>query len=479
LGGKLLTLSISGKPIFDPDGTFLGYRGVARDVTAEEVARRHIEHLANHDHLTGLANRAAFEHGLRSAIEAADAGMRRSSVLLLDLDNFKDINDTRGHSAGDAMLVEVAQRLKALVGPQALVARLGGDEFAVLLMESSEDEASRSVACGVIEALARPFSIGADTIQGGCSVGIVRIPDDGLTPTQIMGNADLALYEAKTAGRRRYRFFDAAMRLSVDARREVLDEFGRAIEAGELELYYQPQVRTVDRTIVGFEALMRWNHPQRGLLLPGAFRPALEDSRLAVRAGRWVAETAARQLRAWRDAGLPPVRMAINLSQAQFREDDLPGLVRGVMISHDIDPALIELEVTENILLDEVIDIAEPLKALAALGVSIALDDFGTGYASLSHLRRFPINRIKIDRQFVRDIGRRADGATIAQAIVALGTSLGLGVTAEGIETQEQELFLRLSGCDEVQGYFYARPMPADQATAYLRRPAEEFAIAG
>ena len=473
IAGKHITFSISGKPIYGPDNTFLGYRGVARDVTAEELARKRIEHLANHDHLTGLTNRANFEHGLNSAIEAASSSTRRSTVFLLDLDNFKDVNDSRGHSAGDEMLVKVAQRLKSAAGPKALVARLGGDEFAVLLPDTADDAAVARKAEAIIALIAEPYTIGDETITSSCSIGIAHIPDDGLTAGQVVGNADLALYEAKLAGRRRFRFFDAAMRRSVEAARETAAEFADAIERGQLEIYYQPQVRLADRATVAFEALLRWNHPQRGLLLPGAFKSALDDGPLAVAAGRWVIETAARQCRAWADMG-HPVRVAVNLSQAQFRDDDLPTLVEGVLRKHAVPRNLLELEVTENILLDEAVEVSEPLKALAALGVSIAFDDFGTGYASLSHLRCFPINRIKIDRQFVRDIGRRADGATISQAIVSLGRSLGLGVTAEGIESREQEMFLRLSGCDEVQGFLYGRPMPVDAATARLLRPASE-----
>lgn len=478
LGGKHLSISISGKPIFDPDRGFVGYRGVARDVTLEEVVRRRVEYLAHHDHLTGLSNRANFEHQLNTVIEAASTSARRATVFLLDLDKFKDVNDTRGHSAGDAMLIEVGRRLRDVAGPEALVARLGGDEFALLFPDTKDDTDAVRVAESIIAVVSEPCAIGPEHLQTGCSIGIAHIPDNEVTASHIVGNADLALYEAKLAGRRRFRFFDAAMRQSAESVREIATEFAAAIERGELELYYQPQIKLFDRSVVGFEALIRWNHPQRGLLLPAAFKSAIDDGRLSVAAGRWVIETATRQCRAWAESGTP-VRVAINLSQAQFRDDDLPALIEQVLSRHGVARKLIELEVTENILLDHVVDISEPLKALSSLGISIALDDFGTGYASLSHLRRFPIDRIKIDRQFVRDIGRRADGATISQAIVSLGKSLGLAVTAEGIESQEQELFLRLSGCDEVQGFFYGRPMPAHEATRYLQQPRSMRAVAG
>jgi EAL domain-containing protein (putative c-di-GMP-specific phosphodiesterase class I) len=290
-----------------------------------------------------------------------------------------------------------------------------------------------------------------------------------MTPSQVMANADLALYEAKNSGGRSHRFFESTMRAEVEARREVVEEFDGALQRGEIELFYQPQLRLSDKSVAGFEALIRWRHPTRGLLMPGTFIAALEDARLGALAGAFVLETAAAQARAWLDQGLPAVRIGVNLSPAQFRDETFPTTIAEVLARHRLNPRLFEIEVTENILLDEGADIRKMLAALHDLGVSIAFDDFGTGYASLSHLRRFPIQRIKIDREFVRDMDG-GGGATIAHAITSLGIALGMQVTAEGIETPEQELLLRLSGCHEVQGWLYSKALPADEAAAYLAR---------
>jgi diguanylate cyclase (GGDEF)-like protein/PAS domain S-box-containing protein len=467
-GDFAVTMSVSGKPIFGGDGTFLGYRGIGRDVTAEEVARRRIEHLATRDHLTGLANRGAFEAAVADAIAACETGYP-AALFLLDLDRFKEANDSLGHSAGDDILIEVARRLRGLRGGGLLAARIGGDEFALLVPAIVDVTEPDRIAEEIRTIFEAPINLGAHTVHSGASIGAFLIADSAMTPSQVMANADLALYEAKNSGGRSHRFFESTMRAEVEARREVVEEFDGALQRGEIELFYQPQLRLSDKSVAGFEALIRWRHPTRGLLMPGTFIAALEDARLGALAGAFVLETAAAQARAWLDQGLPAVRIGVNLSPAQFRDETFPTTIAEVLARHRLNPRLFEIEVTENILLDEGADIRKMLAALHDLGVSIAFDDFGTGYASLSHLRRFPIQRIKIDREFVRDMDG-GGGATIAHAITSLGIALGMQVTAEGIETPEQELLLRLSGCHEVQGWLYSKALPADEAAAYLAR---------
>lgn len=467
-GDFVLTMSISGKPIFGGDGTFLGYRGIGRDVTAEEVARRRIEHLATRDHLTGLANRSAFEAAVADAIADCETG-HSAALFLLDLDRFKEANDSLGHSAGDSILIEVARRLRSLRDGRLMAARVGGDEFALLVPSVVKETEPDLIADDIRALFEAPIDLGTHTIHSGASIGAFLITDPTATPSQVMANADLALYEAKNSGGRSHRFFESTMRAEVEARREIVAEFDGALQRGEIELFYQPQLRLSDKSVAGFEALIRWRHPTRGLLMPGTFIAALEDARLGRLAGAFVLETAATQARAWLDQGLPAVRIGVNLSPAQFRDENLATVVAEVLARHRLNPRLFEIEVTENVLLDGGSDISKILTALHDLGVSIAFDDFGTGYASLSHLRRFPIERIKIDRQFVRDMDG-GGGGTIAHAITSLGIALGMQVTAEGIETPEQELLLRLSGCHEVQGWLYSKALPADEAAAYLAR---------
>ena len=453
--------------VWQEDGT-KAFGAIVRDVTERKRTEAHLHHLAHHDSLTGLANREYLRRSLRRTAEEAARRDRPAALMLVGLDHFKDVNDTLGHAAGDAILIEVAGRLRRGVRERDLVARIGSDEFAVLLDGLESVDSAATIAAELIVVLGEPCAL-EQRVHTGASIGIVMCPRDGDTVDALMVNADLALYRAKKEGRGRYQFFDPNLRVEVEARRGLEGELRRAVAEEEFVLHYQPQVNVVDGRIVGVEALLRWNHPERGLLPPGAFLSVLEETSLAARAGTWVLRTACRQARAWLDSGLPPLRMGVNLSAAQFCTGDLAAHVERILVETSLPPERLELEITENIVLKHEMTIIEPLRRLRRLGVSVAFDDFGTGYASLSHLRHFPIDRIKIDRSFIGDIGKTGDGGAITRSVIGLGKSLGLQVIAEGIEELDQEGFLRLHKCDEAQGYMYGRPMPPHEIETILK----------
>ncbi|MBA5776207.1 EAL domain-containing protein [Stappia sp. F7233] len=473
--GAIRYTSISGRPVFSNEGTFLGYRGSSRDVTAEEVARREVEHLAHHDPLTGLANRATFESQLADQLLTWQETGVSATVLLLDLDHFKRTNDTIGHSGGDALLVEVARRLKECSSPAATIARIGGDEFAILEPSLSRNGAAREFASTIVQALSKPYDLG-ERIESGCSIGIAVLPDHGATPSQIMGNVDLALYDAKSAGRGRSSFFHPDMRREADRRHDIARELANAQTYGQFTLLYQPVVRLPNEDICGVEALLRWNHPVRGQLSPSAFLGVLETSRHAADIGYWVLERACMEAGSWLAGAGRDSRLAVNLFSAQLRDPALVSQVRAILDKTGFDGRQLELEITEDVFLNQADDLLDTLGGLKRLGISLALDDFGTGFASLSHLLQFPVDRIKIDRQFVHGLGRNVDYGKVTNALVKLALELGLKVTAEGIESEEQRNFLRLIGCNDVQGYYYAKPLPASQISTLLAEPGPRLA---
>lgn len=463
--GKERFHSISGRPVFGADGTFLGYRGTARDITDIETATRELEHLARHDPLTGLANRATFETRVTDAFRRWEETGEEATLFLLDLDHFKLVNDTFGHSSGDRLLMETARRLCAHAGPQATVARLGGDEFAILEPSLARDGAIAEYAAGLAQAISVPVG-GAHAHEGsecGCSMGIAVLPDHGGSFSQLMGNADLALYEAKSKGRGRFMVFDTTMRREADERNTLARELVDAVEQQQFQLLYQPVVRISDEAVIGAEALMRWNHPTRGMLPPGAFIAALDGSRQAADVGYWVLEEACRTAHPWVLASPNGFRLSVNLFSGQLRDPRLVNRVRSILERTGFDGRNLDLEVTENILLAPGGDVADTLRKLKLLGVAIVLDDFGTGYGSLNHLLQFPIDRIKVDRQFVRGLGEKVDYNTVTHAVVKLAVDLGLKVTAEGIETEEQKSFLALIGCNDLQGFHFSRPVAAER----------------
>ncbi|WP_348629360.1 EAL domain-containing protein [Methylobacterium sp. 17Sr1-1] len=421
------------------------------DVTEQRRAERRIAHMALHDALTGLPNRVLFHQRLA---EAAASGTSLG-LLMLDLDHFKLVNDTLGHPAGDALLREVAERLRACLGPDGLVARLGGDEFAIL--KDAGREALLALADRIIAALGRSFALEGQDVAIGVSIGIALAPEHGDDPDGLLRKADTALYAAKADGRRTRRLFEPAMDAALQGRRALERDLRAAVAAGALEVHYQPLVAAGSLAVTGCEALLRWRHPERGFVPPGEFIPVAEETGLIAPLGEWVLHQACREAAGWPEG----VRVAVNLSPAQFRTPDLVGTVARALSESRLDPARLELEITEQVLLEETEANLAVLHRLRGLGLRIAIDDFGTGYASLSYLRAFPFDEIKIDRSFTAALGREAAAAAIVQAVIGLGASLGITTLAEGVETEAQLAALRRSGCGEVQGFLFSRPVPA------------------
>ena len=432
-----------------------------RDISERRQRDACLHRLAHHDPLTGLANRVQFQGRLEETAGTPVA------VLLLDLDGFKGVNDSLGHGTGDTLLQALAIRLPAVLPEEAVVARLGGDEFAVLL-PGGDPLAAAGAARAVLDAFRKPFIVAGHLLPLGTSVGIALGPHHGRDADALIAAADLALYQAKGEGGRRYRLFEPTMRDQIAAREALHDELRRAIRAGEFELHYQPQVSMAEGRVLGAEALLRWRHPGRGLLAPAAFLPALETHALAAQLGWWILDEACRQNAVWRRAGLAPIRMGVNLFAAQFRAGTLAQAVEEALHRHGLPPDALELEITETIVLRHDDETLAPLRELHASGVGIAFDDFGTGYASLSTLKRFPLTRLKIDRGFVRDLLTDSDDEAIVRAVLAMGHSLGLEVIAEGVETAEQEALLLALGCQRGQGYRYGRALTPDAFAALL-----------
>ena len=448
----------------------IGMGAVIRDISERRQRDARLLRLANHDTLTGLCNRQRFETLIAEEISVG----RPATVMLLDLDGFKEVNDTLGHAVGDALLQTVAVRLPSALPDNAVVARIGGDEFGALLPELNDPLIARTTVNALLGAFKQPFEFGGHVFQLGASIGYAISPDHGQDPEELIASADFALYRAKDSGGRTSRMFSPEMRSESMARRVLQDELLRALQNDELVLHYQPQVHLEDGRIFGMEALIRWQHPERGLLMPGAFLPALESSALAMSIGSWVLNRSCAQLAEWRDAGINGIRMGVNLFSAQFRATTLADEVRDVLHRFALDPALLELEVTETIALYNDDQSEATIRALRDIGVRIAFDDFGTGYASLSSLKRFPLTTLKIDRSFVRELLTNPQDATIARAMIWMGSQLGLETIVEGIETAEQEAELLRYGAGSVQGYRYGRPMPAEAAAALMRAVAAE-----
>ncbi|MBR0800633.1 EAL domain-containing protein [Bradyrhizobium jicamae] len=434
------------------------------DVTEKRNSERKIAFLAHHDALTALANRVQLREHIERTVKDVDrAG--RAAILCLDLDNFKTVNDTLGHSVGDALLCAVAGRLQGLLGEGDLVSRTGGDEFAIVQTASEHAvEAAAALAPGIIEALSAPFEIGDHTVVIGASVGIAMAPDDGGDADQLLKNADMALYRAKGEGRGRFHFFEPEMDVKAQNRRLLELDLRKAIGAREFELFYQPIVNLADNRISGFEALLRWNHPTRGRVPPGEFIPVAEETGLITTIGEWVIRQACIDAKTWPS----DLRVAVNVSPVQFRAKGLALIVTSAVANAGLIPDRLELEITETVLMHDNEETLATLRQLQVLGVRISMDDFGTGYSSLSYLRSFPFDKIKIDQSFVRDLINNPDSIGIIRAIAGLGQSMGVTTTAEGVETQEQLDQMRNEGCTEVQGFFYSRPVPVSEVASLL-----------
>jgi diguanylate cyclase (GGDEF)-like protein/PAS domain S-box-containing protein len=456
-------IRISGEPVFDEGGNFRGYRGVGRDVTQTALAEQKVHELARFDSLTGLPNRNMFLGELDRALARARRNSESLAVCFIDLDRFKSINDTLGHGAGDELLVVMAARLQGVLRQSDLVARLGGDEFVVLLEGNAEAADLGTIAQKMLAAIAEPVVLDGCTFLVTGSLGLGRFPDDGHDAASLLKQADAAMYLAKERGKNNWQFYTAELADQAARQFALEGELRRAIERDELLLHFQPKVDIASGRMCSVEALVRWQHPVRGLVPPGEFIPLAEDRGLIVPIGRWVIQAACRQIRDWRVAGLVPPPVAINLSARQFAGDSLVDDLLSAMAHYGVAPSELQVELTESVLMTEPERASEVLQRLSTMGVHIAIDDFGTGYSSLSYLKRFPARTVKIDRAFIDGLPNDGNDAAITQAVIAMAHSLGLSVVAEGVESAEQLAMLRKLGCDEAQGYLLGRPMPAEQ----------------
>ncbi|OAS24611.1 hypothetical protein A5481_12755 [Methylobacterium platani] len=447
-----------------PDGRALRLVGTHVDIGVRKEAEGRIAHMAAHDALTDLPNRTLFRERLRRRLAEVAGEGGSCAVLCLDLDRFKEVNDALGHLAGDALLRAVAARLQAGLGPGDSAARLGGDEFAVLVGSVAGPEAALARAQALIREIGRPVQLGGQPTEIGASIGIAVAPAHGTDEEAIFRRADLALYKAKAEGRNAARAFEPAMDAALAERRRLETDLRRALARDELTLHYQPQVQPARGRLAGFEALVRWRHPSRGLVPPCAFIPLAEETGLIVPLGEWVLRAACREAAGW----ARPLKVAVNLSPRQFQQADLPERVLAILTETGLSPDRLEIEITETVIVNDMARALTVLRRLKALGIQIAMDDFGTGYSSLATLQAFPFDKIKIDRSFVSQLEERPSAAVIVRAVLGLGRSLRIGVVAEGVETDGQVRFLVEEGCEEMQGYLFGKPQPADRLAGLM-----------
>jgi diguanylate cyclase (GGDEF)-like protein/PAS domain S-box-containing protein len=476
--GREIPIEDSSAPIHDRYGQVTGAVIVFRDVSASRAMALEMLHSAEHDFLTGLPNRLLLGDRISQAIALAARHQNKVAVLYLDLDGFKHINDSLGHSTGDRLLQSATTRLQHCVRVTDTVSRQGGDEFVVLLSEVNRWEDAAILARRMLDSLAKAHEIDQHDLHITASIGVSVYPDDGLNAEALIKNADTAMYQAKENGRNNYQFFKPAMYERAAERQSIEASLARAIERQELALHYQPKVNLKTGEITGAEALVRWTHPTRGPIPPAQFISVAEDCGLILPIGKWVLREACRQAKAWKDVGFSAGTMAVNISAAEFRGETFLEDVFAILADTGLDPQSLELELTESVLMKRV-EIAETtLGVLRKKGIRVAIDDFGTGYSSLSYLRRFPIDALKIDQSFIRQITETPDETSIVTAVISMGQSLKLRVIAEGVETQAEAAFLRAHQCDEVQGYYFSRPVPPEQFTRLLEAgiPAAGFA---
>ena len=461
IAGEVRWWSLTGKSCLDEQGMFAGFRGIGSDVTDARRATERISYLAHHDSLTGLPNRVAFTDALTRA--CARVGTESLALFCLDLDGFKGVNDTVGHAVGDTLLIAVADRLRRCIREGDVAARLGGDEFAIIMANATADDAAQ-MASRFVERLSQFYGLDGQSVEIGVSVGVALAQSGSDVPSKLLQNADLALYRAKAEGRRTWRFFEATMDEQAQSRHRLRAELRRALNCGEFRLMFQPVIGLPSRRVVAAEALLRWLHPTRGWVPPTEFVQLAEESGLIGPIGTWVIDQAIREAVHWPS----PVMVAVNLSPLQFRDGQLVGVVTDALRAHGFPPSRLELEITESLLLKPTDQTLDTLRQLRTLGVRIALDDFGTGYSALSYLRRFPFDTIKIDRSFVSDLGHDKAASVIIKAIVRIARSVGMSVTAEGVETEVQEAALRACGCERVQGFLFSRPQLADDVGRFI-----------
>ncbi|HWH49611.1 MAG TPA: EAL domain-containing protein, partial [Burkholderiales bacterium] len=473
--GAMLWLHISGVATLDEQGRFTGHRGTARDVTAIKESEARISYLATRDPLTELPNRMLFNDRLEQGIINSRRKGDALAVLFIDLDRFKNINDSLGHHIGDLLLREVSSQMAACIRKGDTLSRLGGDEFVVTLEGLTQAEDAAQVARKIIRAFAKPLNVGGHALTTTCSIGISIFPNDAEDGRELMKNADTAMYHAKEQGRNNFQFFSHEMNLRAVERHQLETEMRRALELNQFVLHYQPQADIHTGKIVGMEALIRWQHPERGLVPPSSFIPVAEESGLIELIGRWALQTACGQNREWQAAGLPPLKVAVNISTRQFNDPKgFASEVTRLLNVTGLDPRYLVLEMTESILLRNVDENIAVLRRLGKLGTHLAVDDFGTGYSSLAYLKQLPLDTLKIDRTFVRDIETDSEDAAIIAAIIAMAHGLDVRVTAEGVETKGQMEALRKLGCDEFQGYLLSGPLPAADFAAQFLAPARK-----
>jgi len=452
------------------DGKAIRLFGAVQDITERKTAEARIHHLAHHDPLTGLANRFLFRQRLHAAISESERDGSQFALILLDFDNFKNVNDTRGHAIGDKLLETSGERLLNILSSPSTVARLGGDEFALIVRNVASEADVVEKAEHIVEALMRPIDLGEETLVSGVSVGVTIFPKDDRDASELMKNADIALYLAKSSGRGRAGYFTPALRQKFEERLALIEEVRRGIAAGEFSLYYQPicMMDGAHRSLKGFEGLMRWNHPRLGLLTPAFFGAAFEDSELAQALGEIGLNDVIARILEWHAAGIDLGYVALNIASVQIANGEFFERIAEKVREAKLPRGSLMLEVTESVYLNaDAAKISADLAMLHELGVLIALDDFGTGYASLTHLKQFPVDLMKIDRSFIRQIGADNENAAIAKAVINLGLALGIDIVAEGVETADQATFLAHNGCEAMQGYLFARAMPADEVAEF------------
>jgi len=453
----------------EPGRAVTHYLAFFNDLSASKVAEERIRLLAYHDPLTGLPNRLLLTDRLAHALASARRRAGYLALLFVDLDRFKNVNDSLGHAVGDKLLWEIARRLNTCVREEDTVARVGGDEFVIVLENLSDKQDAVCIANKIHQAFERPIDIDTHCLHASASIGIALYPDDGDNAEILMQNADTAMYQAKASGRNNFQFFAPFMNAHVRERLDLENTLRLALERGQFELYFQPIVDLAGGDIPCAEALIRWRHPEHGLVSPDKFIPIAEETGFITQIGDWVLARACMELAGWRAAGVRAPRLSLNVSARQFRQPGLAERIRQILLMHDVDAGQIDLEVTEGALMEQPDVAARILGELKAMGLGIVIDDFGTGYSSLAYLKTFPIDKLKIDRSFVRDILTDNSDREITLAVIDLSHNLGLKVVAEGVEEPGQLEFLRNHGCDAVQGYYYSRPLPADAFLAYLR----------
>ncbi|MDZ4262413.1 MAG: EAL domain-containing protein [Pseudomonadota bacterium] len=473
--GTLYSKALSITMVKNGQGRVSHYIGIFSDISHNKQIEQQLQKMAFYDELTGLPNRTLCKDRLNQEIKVAHRREEQLAVLFLDLDHFKYVNDTLGHSCGDLLLLEAARRIQRCVRESDTVARLGGDEFMVLLTGVASIEMVERIAVAIIQALAEKFILQGQEVTIGVSIGISLYPDNGGTYDELTKNADVAMYRAKEAGRNTFMFFTRELQEIMVARLNLERDLRRAIQREEFELYYQPKVDLRSGQIVGMEALLRWPHEDGHMVMPSDFIPLAEETGLILPLGEWVLRQACRQAVVWRQAGHLTLRMAVNLSAKQFDQADIATLIESVLDETGLPPEALELEVTESMVMKDADQAVVTLRRLRALGVHIAVDDFGTGYSSLSYLKKLPLQTLKIDRSFVRDLGHDSDDEAIVSAIISMAGTMEMRVVAEGVETVEQLEFLRRDGCDEAQGFLFSRPVPADQFELLLQKGGYPF----